>query len=312
MTTQIFDCLIIGAGPAGLMAAVYLARFRRNIRIIDNNQSRAALIPRSHNYPGLAQGITGEELLAALRAQAAVYGVKVATGTVHDLLLSEEGIFEAKTLDESVYAKTVLLATGVADIEPDLPNIKDAIKQGYIRHCPICDAYEAIDQRIAIIGFDADALQKAFFMRTYTKHVTLLSLANPLVLSEEQRQLAINAGIGVIEEPISEVYIENKKIAALRLFSGKEHQFDTLYSALGAKVRSSLVVSMGAAHNQEGCLLVDANQQTTMPGLYAAGDVVSTLNQIAVAYGQAATAATEIHAKLLAQERERTQSTIPA
>src|SRR3569623_224748 len=265
------DCLIIGGGPAGLVAAVYLARFRRRIMIIDAGHSRASLIPTSHNLPGFPEGIGGNAFLARMREQAARYGATVTPGLVEKLERREDGIFIARYAQEkeskTAQAPFVMLATGVIDIEPELPGLTDAIRQGYIRHCPICDGYEVIDQTVAVIGLgDAD-------------HRTL----------QEQ-------GIRVIDEPIAEVCIENGKIAALRGHSGKMHEFDTLYSALGTLVRSRLALYLSAVCDQLGDLQVDGRrQQTTIPGLYAAGDVVNGLNQISVAAGQSAIAATSIH-----------------
>jgi 2-polyprenyl-6-methoxyphenol hydroxylase-like FAD-dependent oxidoreductase len=88
------DCLIVGGGPAGLTAAIYLARFRRNVTVVDSGQSRAALIPESHNYPGFAEGISGPDLLASLREQASRYGARLENGKVEKLRKSD-GQFEA-------------------------------------------------------------------------------------------------------------------------------------------------------------------------------------------------------------------------
>jgi len=103
------DCLVIGAGPAGLTAAIYLARFRRSLAVIDGDQSRAALIPRSHNCPGYPDGIVGTELLNRLRMQGEKYGVKVKRALVEKLEASGGG-FVADAGDEKIFARKVLLA----------------------------------------------------------------------------------------------------------------------------------------------------------------------------------------------------------
>src|SRR5690606_19399798 len=122
--------------------------------------------------------------------------------------------------------KNVLLATGVLDIEPALPNLADAIRQGYIRHCPICDGYEVIDKKVAVIGQGQKLLREALFIRHYTDQLTVLTLGEDIGLDEEDRQLLARHGIRVIDEPIAEVHIEQGKIAALRGHSGTRHQFD--------------------------------------------------------------------------------------
>jgi thioredoxin reductase (NADPH) len=195
-------------------------------------------------------------------------------------------------------ARKVVLATGVVDIEPVLPSIEGALRKGYLRHCPICDAFEVIDQKVAVIGFGSSALKEALFLRHYTADLTLLTLGEPMGLDKDQRATMDAAGINVIEEPIAEVYVEGNKIAALRTHSNREHRFDTLYSALGARNRSALARSLGAAcadGADDGALLVGEHQRTSVPHLYAVGDVVHSLNQISVALGQAAIAATDIH-----------------
>ena len=292
---ETLDCLIIGGGPAGLIAAVYLARFRRRITIIDAGHSRAALIPTSHNLPGFPDGIGGNAFLDRLREQAARYGATVTQGNVEKLEQRDSGGFVAHYDQESAQAPFVLLATGVIDIEPELPGLNDAIRQGYIRHCPICDGYEVIDQKVAVIGHGQKLLREALFIRHYTADLTVLSLGRDIGLSDADHKQLRESGIRVIDEPIAEVFIENGKIAALRGHSGKMHGFDTLYSALGTLVRSKLALDLGAECDQLGDLLVHGRQQTTIPGLYAAGDMVNGLNQISVAAGQAAIAATSIH-----------------
>lgn len=293
------DCLIIGGGPAGLIAATYLGRFRRNVEVVDAGSSRASLIPLSHNYPGFPDGITGDELLIRLRDQASRYGARLTTGRIEHLSRNEDGTFMAMNGHQALQAKNVLLATGVLDIEPVLPNLADAIRQGYVRHCPICDGYEVIGQKVAVIGHGSKLMREALFIRHYTDNLTVLSLGQDIGLSDDEHRILSDHQIRVIDEPIAEVHIENGRIAALRGQSGKQHQFDTLYSALGTKVRSELALALGAERDGQDCLVVGQDHvETSIPGLYAAGDVVSGLNQISVAAGQAAIAATAIHNRL--------------
>lgn len=286
------DCLVIGAGPAGLIAATYLARFRRRTRVVHDAASRATLIPRSHNCPGFPDGIAGSELLARLADQAQTYGARIDRGRVTSLDRADGG-FCARTAQEEIRAPTVLLATGVVDIEPDLPDLPNAIARGYVRHCPICDAFEVIDHNVAVLGTGRHAAREALFLRHYTPDLTLLTLGVPP--GDAERRALANARIQVIDEPLAGLHIEGDKIAAVRLVSGREHRFDTLYSALGAINRSELARALGAQRDDEGAIVVDAHQRTSIPDLYAAGDVVSSLNQIAVAAGHAAIAATQIH-----------------
>jgi thioredoxin reductase (NADPH) len=300
------DCLIVGAGPAGLTAAIYLARFHRRPLLIDSGEPRAALIPRSHNCPGFPEGITGPELLRRMHAQAARHGVSVVSGTVERLEASSGpaagfiAVWRAASEPSAARTssvRTVLLATGVIDIEPRLAGLERAIHDGYVRHCPICDGYEVEGEKVGVIGFGTGGMNEALFLRTYSKDVTLLTLGEPMDLIDEDRRRLDDAGVAVIEEPIVELEVDRGAIKCLQTASGA-HRFDTLYSSLGARVRSDLAVALGAAHDETGAVRVDDHQLTSVPGLWAAGDVTSSLNQIAVAMGQAAIAATSIHRDL--------------
>lgn len=295
MGTTDIECLIIGGGPAGLTAAVYLGRFRRGVVVVDAGVSRAALIPESHNYPGFA-GISGEGLLARLREQAQTYGASILADKVAALDPTENG-FRATLRGLSVTARKVLLASGMLDEAPDLPSLKKFIYRGNVRFCPICDGYEAMDRHIAVLGPVAHALKKALFLRTYSRRVTLLALDREIRLEPEERRALAAAGIAEPREPVADLLTEGDTIVAV-MPSGARLKLDVLYPAMGAKVRSALAVALGAKCNENGCLFVDDRQRTSVPHLYAAGDVTIELHQISVATGQAAIAATDMHNSL--------------
>ena len=133
-------------------------------------------------------------------------------------------------------------------------------------------------------------------MRTYSHRVTLLMLSGAAELTLEDRERLEGSGIVLVEEPVSAVTVEEDRIAALTIRSGRDHRFDTLYSALGADARSGLSQKLGAEHDTAcRAVVVDEHQRTSVGGVWAAGDVVSTLNQVSVAWGEAAIAATDIH-----------------
>lgn len=291
---KVLDCLIVGAGPAGLTAAIYLARYRRQILLVDAGQSRAALIPTTHNYPGFAQGISGAELLTRLVNQAARYGVHIRHGTV--AALSKSGTeFVADIDDDRVVASTVLLATGVVDKQPDIPNLREATLSGRVRWCPICDGYEVSDQDVALLTSGKDGFTHALFLRTYTSRLTLFVQPGSQNLAGNERLKIAQAGIRLVEQPIAQIRATNGQRIVLRLACGAELSFDTLYPLLGCNAQTELVKGLGVRVDNNGELLVDAHQSTSIPGLYAAGDVVNALNQMSVGIAHAATAATAIH-----------------
>jgi thioredoxin reductase (NADPH) len=289
------DCMIIGGGPAGLTAAIYLARYLRDIVVVDEGKSRAGLIPESHNYPGFT--VSGPELLENLRQQAKRYGAALQSGRVETLSRETDGVFLARAAGQSWRARAVLLATGIVDESPSLPGLKDAIYRGALRFCPICDAYEAMDKRIGVLGHCETAYTKALFLRTYSRQVVLLAIDDPKAMSEQCRCALRDAKVEIPDEPTIDVERKDEKITAI-LHRGGRVALDVLYPALGCEIRSDLATALGARCDDKGALQVDDKQRTSIPGLYAAGDVVSDLHQISVATGHAAIAATQIHNSL--------------
>jgi thioredoxin reductase (NADPH) len=288
------DCLIVGGGPAGLTAAIYLARFCRTFNVIDAGKSRASWIPRSHNHAGFPGGIPGIELLSRMRGQAERYGAEIVGGEVTDIVRTND-VFRAIMGDHRIEARTVILATGVIDAEPQLPNLYQAVQRGLIRHCPICDGYEVRGQNVAVIGHGQDVLREALFLRTYTSRVTVLSLGQPLELNKRECQDLRRASVDAIEQPVAEVLVEEERITKIVTTDGRALSFDTLYSALGTLARSNTASQLGVKLDPLGRIHVNRAQRTSVPAVYAAGDVVRGLNQISVAMGQAAVAATAIH-----------------
>jgi thioredoxin reductase (NADPH) len=294
---DILDCLIIGGGPAGLTAAIYLARFRRSIRLVDAGESRAELIPDSHNYPGFL-GISGKDLLAALREQAARYGVAIVRGAVRTLANGADDAFVAELASGATLAASrVLLATGIVDDTPDLPGLRNLIHRGAVRMCPICDGYEAMDRRIGVLGPAGSAPKKAEFLRTYSRDITLFLTDGPQALPEPDRRRLRDQR--VVIAPGKVVDVEAAEDAIKVVMAGSEYrEVDILYPAMGCSARSQLATNLGARCQEEGKLFVDSEQRTSITNLYASGDVVSDLHQLAVATGHAAVAATAIHNSL--------------
>lgn len=295
MDEDTLDCLVIGGGPAGLTAALYLARFRRRVMVVDGGEPRAAWIPASHNIPFFAEGIPGPEILAREREHVARYGVPFLTAQVAGLK-RQDGIFVAEVEHRPpIRARHVLLATGAVDVEPELPDVPDAVRRGLVRYCPICDGFESRGQRIAVIGHGArGAGEAAFIARSYSHDVTLLTLGQRMDMDEATRERLAECRVRVVEQPVVGLDVREGRIAALRI-GGQELRFDILYSALGLRYRTELAAALGAERDAAGALRVDAGMQTTVDGLYAAGDVVAGLDQIVVGMGHAAIAATRIH-----------------
>lgn len=285
------EVLVIGAGPAGLVAATYLARFRRRVLVADGGAPRARWIPVSHNLPGFPQGITGEAILRRMTEQALEYDAVIERGRV-ERLQPEGDDFRASLNGREIRVRAVLLATGVVDHHPDLPGVDRAIERSLVRICPICDGYEASGKAVAIVGQDDRGVREAAFLRTYSDRVTLIHTGSAEALTREDELRRM--GVELIRAPIDNVRLEGDRVTALS-WGGNFRVFDLVYSALGTSPNADLARALGAKVGDDGCLVVDAHQRTSVPGFYAAGDVVRGLNQIAVAGAEAAIAATAIH-----------------
>jgi len=296
---SVFDTLIIGGGPGGLSAAIYLRRFTRNIVLVDKGNSRAAWIPVSHNYPGFPDGINGKLLLDQLRCQLGNYDGRVIPGEVTDLRL-EDGLFVADSVDEAgdvtvLRAHTVLLASGVADAGLPVERWEEAVAAGAVRLCPVCDGYDVIDKRIAVATAEVNPVGHALFMRSFSTDVLLFERADESAVNDEERRQLQAANVRHIASPLLGVTLTDDLRPVMHTRDGENYVCDVFYPMLGETARSGLAAKLGAETVECDKLVVDEHCRTTVPGLFAIGDVTRGLNQIAVATGQAAIAATTIH-----------------
>jgi thioredoxin reductase (NADPH) len=302
------DCLIIGGGPAGLTAAIYLARFHLKLRVVDAGKSRASLIPCTNNHAGFPDGISGAELIARMTAQAQRFGAAIETARVTRLDRIEGG-FQAEYGVGPVTARTVLLATGVANRRPPMDEElhDEALARGLIRYCPICDGYEVTDRKVGVIGSGRHGVAEAAFLRSYTADITLIAPDSAHKLAAADRERLAALGVTTVDGPCHAVAALDGDDAGNGAIVVEtphgHHTFDSVYPALGSDIHNDLAMQIGVALNEgTGCVLVDAHQRTNVPGAYAAGDVVVGLDQISHAMGEGGVAATTIRNDLAGPE----------
>ncbi|MFM0391444.1 NAD(P)/FAD-dependent oxidoreductase [Paraburkholderia phytofirmans] len=298
------DCVIVGGGPAGLTAALYLARYRRTARVFDAGESRARLIPVARNVPGFPSGINGEAWLAHLREQLTQYDV----APEHAQVEAIEAVSDGFRIDyrpmrggdaepvRAVHARRVLLAAGIRDALPTVPNADDLTRAGLFRLCPICDGYETEGKRIAMLGPAKCALLHAIFMRTFSRDVSVVA-SDLDALSGIEVDSAAASGVSLIA--LSKLEAPPGADQAVQIISpgGAIHVFDSVYPVMGCHPRSD-VLGLDVERDEDGMVRTEKHQRTSIEHLYAAGDIVNTLNQISVASGEAAIAATAIHKSL--------------
>ena len=303
MDDKPLDCLVVGAVPAGITAAIYLARFHVNILVVDSGKGRAATIPCTHNHAGYPDGISGKELIQRMKEQAQCYGAKIIDGTVSRLERDEDSeLFVAEWGSGPTCARSVLLATGVTNRRPPMDEAlhDDALARGLIRYCPICDGYEVTDKKVGVIGSGGHGVAEAVFLRGYTADVTLIAPDKATSVSAVDRMALEGAGIEAVDGPAEAVAIAKDSIT---VDTAEGHfTFDSVYPALGSDVHCQLAEMIGARLNDDGCVGVDAHMRTSVDRVYAAGDLVIGLDQISNAMGQGGVAATTIRNDL-AKER---------
>jgi thioredoxin reductase (NADPH) len=297
------DCCVIGGGPAGLTAGIFLARLRRNAVLLDCGDSRASWIPRSHNHPAFPGGINGEDLLRRMRAQLAEFGAAPVPERATAVRRAEDGQLLVETGAGAYLCRYVILATGVRDYLPPVENAVSHVREGVIRQCPICDAYEMIGQRLAVIGSGECAAGEALFLRSYTSEITVLTLGAPLGMGDADLGRLRDAGVRLLETPARDFRFDSERGVSVVLADGSALSFAAVYSGLGISPHTELAAGLGVRLTQDGRIETVAHQRTSEPGVYAAGDVVTGLNQIAVAMAQAEIAAVDIHNELRRSEK---------
>lgn len=299
MSQEVLDCLIVGGGAAGLTAAVYLGRYKRRALIVDAGGSRLQWIPRTRNVPGFPDGIEGPDLLARMREHAAKYDVPTEDARIEELRKGDDGVFVARAGGREWQARYVIYATGAVDVEPEIEGIREAMHAGQVRYCPICDGFETQGQRVAVLGRAGHGLRESLFISGFGNQVTWLSMATQEDVDLPELAKLREAGVRIAESPPQRIECGVHECPVrVELQSGQVLEFDTLYPALGLRHACELAIALGAKAQKDGQLEVDAHQQTAVDGLYAAGDVAVDLNQISVAAGHAAIAATAIHNRL--------------
>lgn len=291
-----------------MTAAIYLARYRRRVAVIDAGNSRAALIPRSHNHPGYPDGIHGPELLEKMRVQMTRFGVAVMRDQVRGAVALHDGGFQVDGAITSL-ADAIILATGVQDRLPPITDALNHVREGLIRQCPVCDAYELTGKPVAVIGAGDCAAGEALFMSHYTPEVSLLTLGASLAVGDDVASRLEDAGVRLIDDAI-EAWSFAKGHVVVHFAAGQSLRFAAVYSGLGNDPRTQIAANLGVGLAPDGRILTSPHQETSVPNVYAAGDVVTGLNQLAVAMAQGEIAASRIHSIVRLRERRCLSDTL--
>lgn len=293
---DIYEIAILGAGPAGLSAALYAARFCRSTLVLHDNRSRAWRIARTYNVPSYENGVSGPELIDRMSGHASQYGAQFVEAAVATAS-RQNGVFELADAGDRIWrSQALILATGINlnQIPLDEETHETAIANGVLRYCPICDGYEHRGNRIAVVGCDRSGAGEALFLRQFSDDITLLPKAEAELTAKERADLAA-AGVKTIVAPIARYAPLDERMDIYVEGATAPLSFDVLYPALGVTPRNELAASLSLPLNECGNTDPASPFGTNIPGLFCAGDLVEGLDQISVAIGHGAIAATKAH-----------------
>lgn len=306
MKTNRYDVVVVGGGAAGLSAALVLGRARRRVAVIDSGEPRNA--PAAHMQGFLSRdGMPPADLLAAARAEILGYGVEIIDDQVveitSDLTLCLVG-------SRAVTARRLLLATGALDQLPDIPGARERWGRDFL-HCPYCHGWEVRDQPIGVIGTGPGSVDHAHLLRQWSHDVMFFTHTYPVTATE--REVLDARGIQVIDGQVAELSIVNDRLAAVQLTEGGSIPRAALFIRPMLDARdASLIESLGVEVDESGFAKVDATGRTTVPGVWAAGNVSNPRAQVITAAGEGSAAAIDINNDLVEEDVRAARQSVTA
>jgi len=294
---DLYDCIVIGAGPAGLSASLFLARYLRRTLTFHHNSPRNEYAHGVHGFLG-HHGIRPSELLARGRDEVTSHGGLIIEACVTAVeAVSPEHFRVFIGGDERVFdARRLLLATGLRDLTPDCPGFREFYGSS-VFHCPDCDGYEVRDKRVAVLAHGDNAVGFTENILTWTRHVTLLTDQNEI--SDRAKLDALDVAVRTERVVALEGDTSTRQLQRVMFAEGDALECDALFFNLGTELASDFHETLGCRLDPEcGLLWVDETQQTSIKGVYAAGDITPHSQLAIVAAAEGAMAAIHIHRSL--------------
>lgn len=307
MVNDLYDCIVIGAGPAGLSASLFLARYLRRTLTFHHNSPRNEYAHGVHGFLG-HHGIRPSELLAKGRDEVTNHGgliIEACVNAVERVSAEHFRVFAGpeETESQMFEARRLLIATGLRDLTPDCPGFREFYGSS-VHHCPDCDGYEVRDKRVAVLSHNDNSAAFVANLLTWTRHLTLLT---------DQRELSTDDSRKLAEFDLP---VRTERVIALEgdtsarqlkrvLFDGAEPlECDALFFSLGTEPASDFHKILGCRVDEEsGLVWVNKSRQTSVDGVYAAGDITPNSQLAVVAAAEGAMAAIHIHRSLTSEER---------
>lgn len=289
-SADVHDAVVVGGGPAGLAAATWLARYRARVVVVDAGEHRNRWADRAHGYLG-ADPVSPTDLLhAARRGLTAYEEVELCTGRAVAARRESDGTFTLTLEDDSaVAARRLVLATGVRDVFPEVRNFFDHYGRS-VFHCPTCDGYEARDRPVVAFGWSEHVVGFALTLLGWASSVTVVTDGRPFEGDTWHRERLATQGVPVLEDDAVELVGPAGDLQGVRLRSGEVLPCGAAFFSIAHEPQSDLDLQLGCRRTDDGCTEVDEEGATSVPGVYAAGDLTPGLQLIQVAAAKGAVA----------------------
>jgi thioredoxin reductase (NADPH) len=294
---DIKDLVIIGGGPAGMTAGLYAARAAMKTLLLEQGMpgGQAATTDRIDNYPGFPQGISGPELMMQMDEQARRFGVEVEFARVNEIVPGQ-GMFTLKTESGDISARTLVVATGAASRALGVPGEQEFMGRG-VSYCATCDGAFFQGKKVAVVGGGDSALQEGLFLTKFAEKVYIIHRRDEMratkviqekAMKNEKIELILNAAVTSI---LGTDNVEAVKIVDVKTKEEKSVAVDGVFVYIGKKPASDLVKEL-VRIDEKGYIIVNQQMMTSVPGIFAAGDVRQTpLRQVVTAVADGAVAA---------------------
>ena len=302
MNAQRFDVVVVGGGPAGLCAALWLARYLHSVVVVDSGDPRNWETRGINGFLG-HQGIRSPELRAIGREEGAKYGVQFVGGIV-DSAVNETGELFAICLRGGtiIEAQRVLLAIGIKDVWPAIPGLENCYGET-VHVCPDCDGYETRDKKTVVVGIGRKAVGMALALTTWTRQIVICTNGEPPDMAQPLLDQLKALNIPVLDEPIKCVLSKQSEIRGIELAGGMSLDCERLYFAIGQYPADDLGAQLGCKRDQMGRLVIDDRNHTSVRNVYAAGDIAPGPQLAIAAAASGAIAAMAIHWSLVPEAR---------
>jgi len=296
---QAYDVLVVGGGPAGLSAALVLARARRSVLVIDDGAPRNAAADHLQGFLS-RDGLPPAELLEVGRAEVTGYGGTITSGTVTQLVDCGSKGFQALVDDgQRVRARKVLVTTGLRDELPDVPGLVDRWARDVL-HCPYCHGWEVQDQPLGVLWNGPDSVRYAHVVRQWTHDLVLFAPTDTLC-ARERTELVARA-IGVVEGTVDRVVVEDDHVVGVAMADGHTIPRRAVFVPPRFVPQHALLTDLGCDLDEQGWVVTGPGGTTSVRGVWVAGNVANARAQVVTAAGEGSAAAIAINADLVADD----------